>query len=134
MALLRLATPLADRGFFHVTWRHRNLRKKTTTGQSRTRWVVPRREGSALLGPKVGRRWPRSYPRSMGRPRGHPRGLSVAFEPTLDPSRAGPMATPGFGGGILANPSVQAVTHRRPKLIPTPPGGPLVVTAVWWQR
>jgi hypothetical protein len=31
----------------------------------------------------------------MGRSCGHPRGLGVAFGPTLDPSRAGPMATPG---------------------------------------
>jgi hypothetical protein len=39
--------------------------------------------------------WLRGYPLSMGWLRGHPRGLGVAFEPTLDPSRAGPMATPG---------------------------------------
>jgi hypothetical protein len=31
----------------------------------------------------------------MGRSRGHPRGLGVAFRPTLDPSRAGSMATLG---------------------------------------
>jgi hypothetical protein len=54
-----------------------------------------RRIDRQLLGPKVGRGWPRGDPRSMGRPRGHPRGLGVAFGPTLDPSRAGPMATPG---------------------------------------
>jgi hypothetical protein len=104
-----------------ATPRRWNLKEKTTTQRSQTRWVVPGREGSALLGPKVGRGWPRGYPRSMGRPRGHPRGLGVAFKPTLDPSRVGLMATPGpaqpppvheavprpspgSGGGLRASP------------------------------
>jgi hypothetical protein len=78
-----------------ATPRRRNSKEKTTTQRSRTRWVVPGREGSALLGPKVGRGWPRGYPWSMGRSCCHPRGLGVAFGPILDPSRAGPIATPG---------------------------------------
>jgi len=61
--------------------------------------------------------WPCSYPRSMGRPCGHPRGLGVAFEPTLDGSRVGPMATPGVAAPLLSGLSLTIspgqLRHRR---------------------
>jgi hypothetical protein len=54
----------------------------------------------------------------MGRPRSHPRGLGVAFGPTLDPSRAGPMATPGPWGGRVAIPGSRGGLRASPRWPP----------------
>jgi hypothetical protein len=146
------STVTSDTGDRQLHAGHPRLATPWTTRRSRTRWVVP----SALLGPKVGRGWPRGYPRPMGRQRGHPRGLGVAFGPTLDPSRAGPMATPSparppqalrchpRGLGLARTwgwPSGQPFCPGRlrfcrprstptPTPTPTPTAGPLVATPV----
>jgi len=107
-------------GALHVMWRCRNSKEKTTTRRSRTRWVVLGREGSALLGPKVGRT---ATPGPWG-------GC---------PATIGVWGWPEPGGGLRANPSVwvsrtvgRAVTHLWPRSTPTltPPADPLVAISI----
>jgi hypothetical protein len=76
-----------------ATPRRRNSKEKTNVVGSP---CTGRRRRTAWTQSWSGMAAPRGYPRSMGRPCGHPRGLGVAFGPTLDPSRAGPMATLGL--------------------------------------
>jgi hypothetical protein len=92
------------------------LRKKTTTRRSRTRWVVPRREGSALLGPKVGHAATPSH-------WGVARLLPLVHGATARPP-------PGSGGDLRANPFVWAVTHCRLRSTPTTLASRLVATVV----
>jgi hypothetical protein len=65
------------------------------------RAATPQRFRVAVWPPQATGGWPRGYPRTIGRLCGHPWGPRVAFGPTLDQSRAGPMATPGVAAQPL---------------------------------